>query len=271
MIALGVQLSVGGASVAEIVNAARAYDEAGVESVWVGSHLIDYYDQSRTVPESLVMLAAIATSTESIRLGSLAVPAVRSHPSLLAKFAGTLDELADGRFELGIGAGGTRGEFRALGMEFPRSLQRVDRLEQALQLLRALRAGGPVDLDIDGMQLEHAWCRPTFERTPIVVAALGPRTAQLAGLYADEVNTIDYAIDYDAAVTLQRAAAVAASAGRPLRASVMVPAASERAIGGGAHPDAGPARAQRLGAHRIIYRVLPPYPTPIELFAMAGR
>lgn len=269
MTSLGVQLSVGGSSVAAIVDAALEFEAAGFESVWVGSHFIDYYDPARTVPECLVTLAAVAQATSSIRVGSLAIPAVREHPSVLAQMAGTLADLSGDRFELGIGAGGTRDEFRSLGMPFPRRGGRVDQLEHALLVLRALRGGGPADLDAGELQLRDASCRPSFATTPLVVAALGQRTARLAGRLGDEVNTIDYAEHFDAADVVGRAFAEAERHGRTVRASIMVPPPQEAQIGGGAHPHAGIARAEELGASRLIYRVVPPYPRPVELLDVA--
>jgi alkanesulfonate monooxygenase SsuD/methylene tetrahydromethanopterin reductase-like flavin-dependent oxidoreductase (luciferase family) len=275
VIPIGVHLSSGGSSVDEIVDAAQAFEAAGFDSVWIGSHLIDYYDPSRAVPDCFVTLAAVSALTTSFTVGSLAIPAIRTHPALLAKVAGTLDEVSNGRFTLGVGAGGTRDEHLALGMSFPRRAERVERLEQALRTLIALRHGGPVDVDIDfdidveGITLRDAWCRPAFARTPLLVAALGPRTARLAGRLADEVNSIDYAHTYDAAAVLASARASAAAAGRTVRSSLMIPAPGEDDIGGGAHPEAGPSRAEDLGADRLIYRLLPPYPTPAQVLESA--
>jgi alkanesulfonate monooxygenase SsuD/methylene tetrahydromethanopterin reductase-like flavin-dependent oxidoreductase (luciferase family) len=235
----------------------------------VGSHLIDHYDPTRTVPDAFVTLAAVVAATTSALVGSLAIPALRVHPALLAKIAGTLDDLSGGRFVLGVGAGGTRDEHVALGMEFPRRAGRVERLEQAVRTVVALRDGGPVDADAGGLLLQGAWCRPPLARTPVVVAALGPRTARLAGRLADEVNTIDYATGFDAAATLAHARAAAADAGRKVRASLLVPPPAEQAIGGGAHPEAGPARAAALGVDRLIYRLVPPYPSPAQVLETA--
>lgn len=269
MIPLGVQLSVGGSSVLKIVEAARDFEEAGFESVWVGSHLIDHYDAARAVPDCFVTLSAIAAATKAITFGSLAVPALQFHPSVLAHIAGTLDEFSNGRFSLGIGAGGTRAEYKALGMEFPRKAARVDRLGETVRTLMALRQGGPVDADIGGVALRDAWCKPSLNRTRLVIAALGQRTAALAGALADEVNTIDYASQFDAERIIQHATEAAEREKRAVTVSIMVPAPSELEIGGGPHPEAGPGRATALGAHRLVYRIVPPYPSPDDVLARA--
>jgi alkanesulfonate monooxygenase SsuD/methylene tetrahydromethanopterin reductase-like flavin-dependent oxidoreductase (luciferase family) len=270
MTSIGVQLSVGGSSVDEIITAALSFEEAGFESVWLGDHLIDYYDPSRPVPECFVTLGALVAATNRVRIGVLATSSIVRHPVVLAQAAGTLDAFSGGRFELGLGTGGVRGEFRALGVDFPRAPGRVHKLEQALRVLRALQAGGPVDGDMDGFVLREAWCRPPFEATRIIVASLGPRTARLAGRYADEVNTIDYASQYDAERVIGAARDTAERSGRTLSVSLLVPPAEEQEVGGGRHPHAGLSRAEALGAHRLIYRLVPPYPPPGAVLQAAG-
>lgn len=265
MISLGVQLSVGGSRLHEIVDAAVRFEEAGFESVWIGDHFIDYYDPARPVPECFTTLAVIAHATSTIRLGSLAASVLGRHPSVIAQIAGTIAEASGGRFELGLGTGGVKSEYRALGLPFPRPDERLNRLAQALQLLRALQRGGPVRTEIGGLRLDGAWCRPDFASTRIVIAALRKGTARLAGRHADEVNAIDYASGYDAETVLATAREEARRAGREITASLLIPAPEEQSIGGGPHPEAGVDRAQSLEVHRIIFRIVPPFPSPERL------
>lgn len=267
MIALGVQLSVGGSSVRDIVDAAVGFEEAGFESVWIGDHFIDHYDQARPVPECFTTLAAIAQATTRIRIGSLAASVLGRDPAVLAQVVGTLADLSDGRFELGLGTGGVKSEFRALGVPFPSPRDRLRCLAESLQLLRALQQGGPVSAEIGERRFTQAWCLPAFGSSRILVAALRSGTARLAGRYADEVNAIDYAQDYDAAAVIAAARKEAGRHAREIAASLLIPDPQEGLIGGGPHPASGVERARALGAHRIIFRVLPPYPHPERLLA----
>jgi alkanesulfonate monooxygenase SsuD/methylene tetrahydromethanopterin reductase-like flavin-dependent oxidoreductase (luciferase family) len=268
---LGVQLSVGGAAIGAIVDAAIAFEEAGAESVWIGDHLLDYYEPRRSTPECFTTISAVLVATDRIRVGSLVASALFRHPFLLAKTAATLAELSAGRFELGIGAGGVKREHLALGFGFPSRADRAHTLIRSLRLLRALRDGGPLrlpDPDWNGEE-EEVWCRPALGKTPIVVGALHRSVAASAGRYADEVNAIDYADGPEVEAVFDQATKAADRAGRTVRRSILVPAPTEH-LGGGPHPGAGPARAVALGAQRLIYRVLPPYPDPAHVLSGGG-
>lgn len=264
MISIGAQLSVGGAGVEQIVDTAVAYEEAGIESVWVGDHLLDYYDPRRTTPECFTTLAAIARATNTVRMGSLVAGVFFRHPMLLAKIAASLTELSTGRFELGLGTGGVKSEHVALGFDFPSRSERLRRLKTTLRILTQLRDGGPVKLTPGND--DEAWCSPPLGDTPLLVGAMHPGVAATAGRYADDVNAIDYADGPDVVGLFEAASAAAEKAGREIRWSVLVPARDEP-LYGGRHPRSGVDRAQRLGVSRMIYRLLPPYPRAEHVLA----
>lgn len=264
MISIGVQLATGGAEIGGVLDAAQAYEEAGAESVWIGDHLIDYYDPSRPVPECFVTCALVLCCTRRVVVGTLVANALGRHPGVIAKMAATLDSRFPGRLELVLGTAGTRAEYEALGVPFPRRGARVERLAHAVRVLQRLREPGPVTDAALGLHEAH--CQPPLARVRIGVGALAPRTARTAGKFADEVNVIDYH-QVDVPEVLELARTAAATAGRRITSSIMVPSPSEQAIGGGPHPDAGLDRARALGADRVIFRLLPPYPPPEEVFA----
>lgn len=264
MTSIGVQLSVGGADIRQIAETAIAYEEAGVDSVWIGDHLLDYYDPRRSTPECFTTLAAVAQATTSIRLGSLVASALFRNAGLLAKMAASIAQLSMGRFILGLGAGGVKGEHLALGFDFPSRSGRAIRLEETLRILHSFRQGESVV--IASGSCEHVWCFPSITSMPLAVGALHPGIGRIAGRYADEVNVIDYAAGPDIEAVLDAATDTAQSVGRVVQRSILVPARGEP-LYGGRHPRAGIDRVHALGGIRIIYRLLPPYPSGDRVLA----
>ena len=103
----------------EYLAMARAAEECGFDSIWLGDHLL-YRDApaERGPWEAWTLLAALAAQTERVRLGPLVACAGFHPPGLLAKMAATIDEVSGGRFVLGLGAGWNREEFAAFGIPF---------------------------------------------------------------------------------------------------------------------------------------------------------
>ena len=110
----------------------RRYDALGFSSITFTDHLV--------VPqwEPIAALAAVAGVTERIRVGTLVVDNGLRNPVLTAKAAATIDRLSGGRFELGLGAGYVAANFRAAGVSFARASQRLDQLEESIELMRRL-------------------------------------------------------------------------------------------------------------------------------------
>ncbi|WP_040803904.1 TIGR03621 family F420-dependent LLM class oxidoreductase [Nocardia concava] len=134
------------------------------------------------VPDHLGMVAPLpalvsaAAVTDRIRLGTFVLNAGFSRAALLARDVAGVDQLIDGRLELGLGAGFARSEFEAAGLEFPSAGGRIDHLESTVTGLRALLA------DPD----HHP--RPVQQRIPLVIAGQGDRLLRLAARHADIVG-----------------------------------------------------------------------------------
>jgi alkanesulfonate monooxygenase SsuD/methylene tetrahydromethanopterin reductase-like flavin-dependent oxidoreductase (luciferase family) len=94
--------------------------------------------EDRFAADAWVYLAALARETRRIRLGTLVSPATFRHPSVLAKLAASLDHLSNGRAELGLGAGWLEAEHDAYGFPFASAKERVDLLEEQLQVIVGL-------------------------------------------------------------------------------------------------------------------------------------
>src|SRR5213595_1327188 len=124
---------------------ARAAEESGFDSIWLGDHLL-YRDDGRPERgpwEVWTMLAALAAATERVTLGPLVACTAFHPPGLIAKMAATVDEVSGGRLVLGLGAGWNRDEFGAFGLPFDR---RVSRFAEAFAIIRGLLASERVTL-----------------------------------------------------------------------------------------------------------------------------
>ena len=128
----------------------RDYSFDELKRVWttadrLGYHSATLYDlMNAPALECWTALSALAAVTERIRLTPLVLANPYRPPALLAKMAATLDVISGGRLELGIGAGGGRGDHLASGYPFPSTRERVDMLEEALELITRLWNGGTV-------------------------------------------------------------------------------------------------------------------------------
>jgi alkanesulfonate monooxygenase SsuD/methylene tetrahydromethanopterin reductase-like flavin-dependent oxidoreductase (luciferase family) len=164
----------------EIRAMARAAEECGFDSVWVGDHLL-YRDDGR--PErgpwdAWTQLAALAACTERVALGPLVAATAFHPPGLIARMAATIDEISGGRFVLGLGAGWNETEFRAFGIPFDRP---VARFAEALEIIRRLLAGERVTVAGEFHRVDEAVLLPPPARpVPLMVGATGPRMLAIA-------------------------------------------------------------------------------------------
>ena len=115
---------------------ARTAESLGFESVWVYDHFTGFSAPAPVLTfEAFSTLAAVAAVTERVRLGPLVAGAGYRNPALLAKMTGTLDVIAGGRFEIGVGAGWKRDEYEAYGYPFPPLRERMELLRDTLEVL----------------------------------------------------------------------------------------------------------------------------------------
>ena len=123
---------------------ATTAEESGFDSLWVMDH---FYQISMIGPssdpmlEAYTLLGAIAARTSAISLGTMVTGVTYRNPALLAKVVTTLDIVSAGRAILGIGAAWNDEEHNGYGFEYPSIGERMDRLEEALQICRAMFAG----------------------------------------------------------------------------------------------------------------------------------
>ncbi len=143
------------------------------------------------VYECWSMISAIAAITKDIRIGSLVSPTTFRHPAALANTAATIDRISDGRLTLGIGAGWQVNEHLAYGVDLLEGKKRVDRFEEAIQIVASMLRNERTDFVGKHFSIVNAPCqpRPVQNPLPIMVGTGGPRMSKIAAKFADEWNT----------------------------------------------------------------------------------
>src|SRR5712692_1728334 len=167
-------------------------DALGFESLWVSDHFLSLSARDHEGLEAWTALTVAAAETARVRLGPLVSPVTFRHPALLARMATALDHLSGGRLELGVGAGWNDAEHRAYGLPFPPAAQRLDMLEESIEVLLRLLGDGPAYFVGQHYRLEGADLQPKpvqRPRIPLLIGGMGERrTLPLVARYADEWN-----------------------------------------------------------------------------------
>ncbi len=185
-LAIGVGPGSIGVDAAWWLDAARRLDAAGYSGLWCWDHFIGRGDRTVPVLEQWTTLAAAAAATQRIGIGTFVTNVMNRHPAVVARMAATIQGISGGRFTLGIGIGGHPREHRAYGIDFPGVPERVARLEEAVAVIRALWAGGPVTRPSPFYPLEDAVAFPRPELMPrILVGARTPGGVRLAARIGD--------------------------------------------------------------------------------------
>src|SRR3712207_5787979 len=176
--------------------AAQACEHAGLDSVWFADHFMfpDKADLAQEVPvfDCLVALAAIATSTSRIRIGELVVGVPYRNPALLAKMLTTLDVISHGRTIVGLGAAWHDQEFAAYGWPFPSVRERMEMLEEAVQIVDRMMTQRPANFSGKHYRVTNAFNdpRPVQQpRPPIMIGGSGEKiTLRIVAQYANFCN-----------------------------------------------------------------------------------
>lgn len=175
-----------------LVGSAESY---GFDSFWV----MDHFHQIRNVGEpqepmleSWTTQSVVAGLTSKIKLGTLVTGIVYRHPSVLAKVGATLDVLSKGRLIMGIGAAWNVDESTAYGIPFPPVKERMQRLEEAVQIIQKMWTEEKTTFSGKFYQISGAYCNPKpiqKPHPPIMVGGSGERrTLKIVAKYADACN-----------------------------------------------------------------------------------
>ena len=173
---------------------ARACEEYGLEGLFRSDH----YQSIPGIPgraalDAWATISGLAAVTERIRLGTMVSPATFRRPSILARMVTTADHISGGRVELGLGAGWNESEHKASGFPFPDLPERMEILEEQLEIVHRQWTEDEFSFEGRHYRLERSRAEPKPLQKPhpplIVGGAGGPRAARLAARWADEYNT----------------------------------------------------------------------------------
>jgi alkanesulfonate monooxygenase SsuD/methylene tetrahydromethanopterin reductase-like flavin-dependent oxidoreductase (luciferase family) len=170
-------------------------ESLGFDSLWLADHFVNYMQPAASWFEAWTLLAALATQTERIRIGTLVTPITFRNPAWLARQAMTVDHISNGRLELGIGAGSPAQEDCSYAMtgtpDWPPA-ERVARVREVVEILDSLLREEVTTYEGKYYKLEDsAMNPPTVQRPrpPITIGALGPKMLRITAQYADRWNS----------------------------------------------------------------------------------
>jgi F420-dependent oxidoreductase-like protein len=206
---------------------ARACEQHGIPSLFRSDHYMNLDGQhpERGSLDAWGTLCGLAAETSTLRLGTMVSPATFRHPSMLAKIVTTADHISGGRIDLGLGAGWHEREHEAYGFPFASTKERMDVLEEQLEIVVGNWSDEPFTFEGAHYALRDLDAQPKPVQRPhpplIIGGSGGARSAALAARFADEYNTPFATVDD---VRTRRAAVLEAcdKAGRePLPFSIM--------------------------------------------------
>jgi F420-dependent oxidoreductase-like protein len=167
-------------------------EDLGYESLWRSDHFLSLMDAGRSAPETWVTLTQTALETRRIRFGPLVCPMTFRHPSMLTRLATAVDRLSGGRLVLGVGAGWNEREHQVYGLPFPPVRQRMQMLEEGIEVILRLQGDGRASFDGVHYRLDGADMQPKpaqRPRIPLLIGGSGEkRTLAIVARYADEWN-----------------------------------------------------------------------------------
>jgi F420-dependent oxidoreductase-like protein len=178
-----------------VVDLAVAGEEGGFSSLWVMDHLYQLPalgGEDQPMLEAYTLLGALAARTRTVQLGTMVTGVTYRNPALLAKEVTTLDVISSGRAILGIGAAWHDIEHVAFGFDYPSDRERLDRLEEAVQICRGMFTEEVTTFSGTYYRVEQVKNLPRPIRPngiPILIGGGGEkRTLRLVAKYGDQCN-----------------------------------------------------------------------------------
>jgi F420-dependent oxidoreductase-like protein len=172
---------------------ARDLERLGFESAWVYDHFHTIPEPTQEVTyEAWTMMAALAATTDTIRLGQMCTCNTYRPPSYLAKVAASIDVISGGRLEMGIGAGWYEHEHHGYGYPFLPPAGRLGMLREGVEIMKAMWTEDVVDYEGEHYTLKGAICQPKGMQKPHIpfwIAGGGEKvTLKIAAKYAQYTN-----------------------------------------------------------------------------------
>ncbi len=165
----------------ELVEQARAAEDAGFHALWISDHYHPWNHEQGQSPFVWSVIGALAGAGVSLPITTaVTCPTVRVHPAVVAQAAATSAVLLEGRFALGVGTGEALNE-HILGDAWPEADERLEMLEEAIEVMRSLWTGETVSHRGRHYRLEHAKLFTVPEEPPaVLVSGFGPKAVDLA-------------------------------------------------------------------------------------------
>jgi G6PDH family F420-dependent oxidoreductase len=175
----------------DLVTLAGKAERAGFEGLWISDHYHPWNDEQGHSSFVWTVIGAIANATSEMTLTTaVTCPTVRLHPGIVAQAAATAALLLDGRFCLGLGSGEALNE-HIFGDRWPGADERLEMLEEAVEVIRSLWKGGVTDHLGRHYRLEHCRIYDLPDAPPpIVISGFGPKAVDLAAKVGDGYCTV---------------------------------------------------------------------------------
>jgi alkanesulfonate monooxygenase SsuD/methylene tetrahydromethanopterin reductase-like flavin-dependent oxidoreductase (luciferase family) len=173
---------------AQLIAQWQLAEELGFDSIFLFDHFTALYaDPDGPCLEASTLLSALALKTSKIRIGVLVYGNTHRHPAIFAKEMVTIDHISDGRVILGIGSGWNEREHNALSIPFPSAGDRVDMLDESIQIIRTLFSQKRTTFHGKHYQINDAPFapKPIQAKMPIMIGASRPRMLKLVAKHAD--------------------------------------------------------------------------------------
>lgn len=170
-------------------------ENMGWDGFWYADHYMPNTPDGEPIGgnfnECFSVLSALAATTSRLRLGSLVTPTTVNHPALIANRAATIDQISNGRFVLGMGAGWQVNEHKAFGIELFDAKPRVDRFAEAIEIVKSMLSQERTTFKGEHFTMTNAPCepKPVQSPLPILVGTGGARMLRLTARFAQEWNT----------------------------------------------------------------------------------
>jgi G6PDH family F420-dependent oxidoreductase len=170
---------------ASLIRQAKLAEQAGFEALWISDHFHPWLDEQGQSSFVWSVIGAISQVTDLPITTAVTCPTVRMHPVIIAQAAATAALLTGGKFTLGVGSGEALNE-HVTGARWPEATERLDMLEEAVDIIAALFTGAQVSHHGEYYTVETAqlYSRPP-EPPPIFISGFGDKSAQLAGRSGD--------------------------------------------------------------------------------------
>ncbi len=172
----------------EWIQHVQQIESLGFSTFLIRDHFVPDFFGDQYAPLSALMMAASSTTT--LRVGTMVIGNDYRHPAILAKEIATINAFSGGRFEFGIGAGWLKSEYEQAGMTYDRNGVRVSRLHEAIAVYKGLLGDEPFSFEGDYYQIDGLNITPKSSHIPLMIGGGKPRMLRLAGREADIVGLL---------------------------------------------------------------------------------